>query len=151
MKNRIKLRRNGRGQSTVEFAYLCLFVFFPLLFGVINFAIVIYTYSEVSYAANAAARWASVHGSTYACSTCTPTGPATSSDINNFVQGAAAWANSSPTVTSTWTASGCQGGITNCPGSTVQVQVQYNYQLFVPGFKSVTLPLAATTQMVISQ
>ena len=137
----------------MEFAGLCLFVFLPLLFGVINFAIVIYTYSEVSYAANAGARWASVHGSTYSCGTCTPTGPAVASDIATYVQGMAVWANAgaAPSVTSSWTASGCQGVVTNCPGSTVQVQVQYNYQLFVPGFKSVTLPLTATTQMVISQ
>jgi len=153
MRKRVHRRRNQSGQTLTEFALLCLFVLFPLLFGVINFAIVIYTYSEVAYSANAAARWASVHGSTYSCSTCTPTGPAAAGDITTYVKGMAAWVDTTnpPAVTSTWTASSCQGGVSNCPGSVVQVQVQYNYPLFVPGFKTVTLPLTAVTQMVISQ
>jgi hypothetical protein len=96
-----------------------------------------------------------VHGSTYSCSTCTPTGPAADSDITTYVQGVAPWLNTGnqATVTSTWTAVSCQGGISNCPGSIVQVKVLYNFPLWVPGgfFSAVTLPLTATTQMVISQ
>ena len=148
------LRANQGGQTYAEFAVVVPVLVF-LIFGIIDFASVIYTYSEVASAANAGARWASVRGSTYACGTCTPTGPAASGDITTYVQGVAPFLNTGnqATVTSSWTASSCQGGISNCPGSTVQVKVQYNFPLWIPGgfFNAVTLPLVATTQMVISQ
>jgi len=124
-----------------------------MIFGIINFATALYTYSEVSYAANAGARWASVRGSTYTCSSCTPTGPATQDDISTYVSGMADWLNSgsAPSVTATWIPNSCPSGTSNCPGSKVQVQVQYNFPITVPFFSPVTLPLTATTQMVISQ
>lgn len=121
--------------------------------GIIQFSTVIYTYSEVAYSANAGARWASVRGSTYSCSTCTPSGPAVQSDISTYVLGMTPWLNAAnqPTVSATWTAQSCPSGTSNCPGSIVQVKVLYNFQLAVPFLTAVTLPLAATTQMVISQ
>lgn len=156
------LRRNQSGQTIWEFSVLAPIILLMLV-GVIEFASGIYTYSEVAYSASAAARWASVRGSTYSCSTCTPTGPAKQSDISTYVLGFAEWsASNQPTVTATWTPVGCQVGqpnctgscqnnATNCPGSTVQVTVQTNFQLGVPLMKTVTLPLTSTTQMVISQ
>ena len=154
MTNRLNLRAYRRGQTLSEFALVVPVLVF-VIFGIIDFATVIYTYSEVAYAANAGARWASVRGSTYACSTCTPTGPAVAGDITTYVQGVAPFLNTgnSATVTSSWTASSCQGGVLNCPGSTVSVKVQYNFPLWIPGgfFNAVTIPLGATTQMVISQ
>ena len=135
-----------------EFAMLAPLILL-MIFAIIDFATAIYTYSEVSYAANAGARWASVRGSTYSCSTCTPTGPAAQSDISTYVQGMAAWLDpaGAPTVTVTWIPNSCASGTNNCPGSNVQVQVQYNFPLSVPFFNPVTLQLSATSQMVISQ
>ena len=162
MANRLNLRANRRGQTLAEFAIVIPILIF-VIFAVIDFATVLYTYSEVAYAANAGARWASVRGSTYACGPCTPTGPAGSSDITTYVQNVAPFLNTGnqATVTSTWTAGSCQGGISNCPGSTVQVTVRYDFPLWVPGgwltplgivgFKAITVPLGASTQMVISQ
>jgi Flp pilus assembly protein TadG len=160
MDHREQLQRNQkirpsyrRGQASAEFAMVMLLVLPLMIFGIIDFATALYTYSEVSYAANAGARWASVRGSTYSCSTCTPTGPATQDDISTYVAGMADWLNSgsAPSVTASWIPVGCPSGTTNCPGSKVQVQVQYNFPITVPFFSPITLPLTATTQMVISQ
>jgi Flp pilus assembly protein TadG len=154
MRKRLHTRRNKSGQTLAEFALLVP-VFFFVLIGIVDLASVIYTYSQVAYSASAGARWASVRGSTYACSTCTPTGPAAAGDVTTYVRGVGTWPNagSAATVSTTWTGNGCQGGISNCPGSIVQVSVQYSYQLGLPGgfFTAVTLPLTATTQMVITQ
>lgn len=153
-------------------------LFLLLFFAVINFATLIYTYSEVAYSAYQGARWASVRGSTYSCSTCTPSGPAVQSDVSNYILGMTPWLNNAtnpPTVTVTWTPVACSTESSstapasststptttsepccpddenNCPGSTVQVKVQYSYQLTTPFLPSVRLPVTSTSQFVISQ
>ena len=148
----LRNRRNQSGQAMAQFAVFVPFLFL-MIFAVMDFAMAIYTYTEVSYSANAGARWASVRGSTYSCSTCTPTGPAIESDISTYVQGMAAWLNTgnTPTVHAQWFPVGCPTGANNCPGSKVQVQVQYSFPIDFPFLSPVTLPLSVTSQMVISQ
>jgi Flp pilus assembly protein TadG len=124
-----------RGAAMVEYTlalpiYLCIFI------GVVNAALVIYTWNATAYAARSATRYAIVHGSTasYAC---------TSTDLKNIVY------NSLPglrkaTVTTTWSPN-------NSPGSTINVNVKLTFSTFVPFIKSQTLALASSSQMTIVQ
>ncbi|MGH7913074.1 MAG: TadE/TadG family type IV pilus assembly protein [Candidatus Binataceae bacterium] len=128
-------RRWSRGQTYAEF----LMVVLPtlgIIFGIISFAMTIYTYSFLSNAARDAVRYAIVHGSK-------STTPATSDDIQSFVRDEAQGLRASAiSVSTTWNPD-------NHPGSTVNVQVSYSYHPFYP-FADVTLPLSSSSQMVIS-
>ena len=153
----MRVRQLLRGQTGTEFALVAP-VLLLLLFAMIEFAMVIYNYSLVSYAANDAARWASVRGGTYTPPGATAPAPASATDILNHV------VSSMPLMTTSQTAATCppdtttralevcsQWPLNNSPGNVVEVQVQYNFLLTVPFLKTVTLPLTATAEMVISQ
>ncbi len=127
----------AQGQSTIEFAFTL-----PLLLlvtiGIFWSSQLLEAYDFVSYAAQAAARYAIVRGATSAQ-------PATADDISGMVASMAAGLNPKQlTVTTTWIPN-------NQPGSTVEVQVQYAFQLGMPFMPSATIPLSATSEMVIFQ
>jgi len=156
MKNRANLRANPRGQTMAEFAITATALLLAM-FAIFNFGMAIYSYSLVSFAANDAVRWASVHGGTYTPPNSTTPTPATASDVLNHVVAAM------PTLTTTGATVSCptdhtSGTLEVCPqwqgyspGMIVQVQVQYNFPLNVPFMHPITLPLTATSQMAISQ
>ena len=100
-----------RGDYLIEFAVV-LPVFLSLTFGVMEFGRMVFDSSIISHVARVGVRWAMVHGSSSAS-------PASSTDVQNYVQ-AHALGLSPLTVTTTWTPN-------NKPGSTVRVQVQYNF------------------------
>jgi Flp pilus assembly protein TadG len=139
--------RWSRGQTFAEFMMVVLPTL-SLMFGIISFAMVIYTYSFLSNAARDAVRYAIVHGSK-------STSPVTADDVQTFVRNKAQGLQSSSiSVTSCWnpttTPPTCPGPSgQNAPGSVVSVQVSYSYHPFYP-FNSVTLPLSSSAQMVIS-
>jgi Flp pilus assembly protein TadG len=99
-----------------------------------NFAIAMYDYHLIDDAARSAARFAIVRGSA------SPV-PATAADIQAFVD---ACGLKGATAKTTWTPN-------NAPGSTVAVEVRFDFQPIAPLVPSVVLPLASTAQMVISQ
>jgi Flp pilus assembly protein TadG len=128
-------RRWLRGQTFAEFMMVVLPTI-GLIFGIVSFAMTVYTYSFLSNAARDAVRYAIVHGSK-------STSPATSDVIQTFVRSEAQGLKASAiSVSTSWSPN-------NNPGSTVNVQVSYSYQPFYP-FNSVTLPLSSSAQMVIS-
>ena len=128
-------RRWLRGQTFAEFMMVVLPTI-GLIFGIVSFAMTVYTYSFLSNAARDAGRYAIVHGSK-------STSPATSDVIQTFVRSEAQGLKASAiSVSTSWSPN-------NNPGSTVNVQVSYSYQPFYP-FNSVTLPLSSSAQMVIS-
>jgi len=135
------------GQTFAEFMMVVLPTL-GLIFGVVSFAMTIYTYSFLSNAARDAVRYAIVHGSK-------STSPVSSDDIQTFVRGEAKGINpSSISVTSCWNPQAppnqCQSPTgNNAPGKVVSVSVAYSYHPFYP-FNSVTLPLSSSAQMVIS-
>src|SRR5580698_3244317 len=155
-------RRNGvKGSSIVEFA-MSVIVVLILIFGIINFALALYAYQFVTYAARAGARYAIVRGSSCTrldnCNatpdqiqtyirTLNPPGidPAliTMNTTNSFV-----WPDTAPAATA-----GCTrvGGVFNSPGCPVQVQVQYSFPSILPFLKNGIIPLTETSQMQISQ
>jgi Flp pilus assembly protein TadG len=139
--------RWSRGQTYAEFMMVVLPTL-SLIFGVVSFGMIIYTYSFLSNAARDAVRYAIVHGSK-------STSPATSDSIQTFVRSEAKGINpGSITVTSCWNPQAppnqCQSPTgNNAPGNVVSVSVAYSYHPFYP-FNNVTLPLSSSAQMVIS-
>jgi len=93
--------------------------FFLLLFGMFNFAIVLFGYSNATYACRAGTRYASLHSATSLA-------PSSSATVRSIVT-SYLWAAPSAgvTVTTTWSPS-------NTVGSSVQVFVKIVYPIGVP-------------------
>lgn len=121
-----------------EFALVltpCLMLFFAIM----NFALALYSYDWVCYSAQQAVRYATVHGTT-------ATHPASTTDVQNYVNGLAVGVlnTSLLTVTTTWAPN-------NKPGSVVTVVVSYNFPPLTQLVSSVTIPLTRTAAMIITQ
>jgi len=137
------------GSNLVEYAILFI-AFMMLMFGITGFGHALYAYHFVSNVARDASRWAAVNGSTCGSdSSCNGVGgmnngPALASDVTNYVT------NHTPlgidpaqiTVTSTWIPD-------NKPGSTVEVQVQYNFNFIFPLIRTSALPLTSTSETMV--
>lgn len=136
----LALRRPTRhvlGQSTAEFA-LVLPLLMLVVIGFFWLSQLLEAYDFVAYAAEAAARYAIVRGAT------SPQ-PVTANDISTMVAEMAVGLNPKQlTVTTTWIPN-------NQPGSTVEVQVQYAFQLPLPYMPTNTFSLSSTSEMVIAQ
>ena len=136
-----------RGNAMVELA-LTMSAFFLLTLGAMDFSWAIYAQNFCSYAAQDAARWASVHGSQ-------SSSPAAVEDMRAFVQNEGVGLNPGGiTVTTCWSNSCPNTGLPptgyNAPGSTVQVTVQYQIQpLAGIGFTQ-TINTSSTGQYLIS-
>ena len=133
---------SSRGQAYAEFALVAT-AFLMILFAIINFARAVYAYSFVSYAAREGTRYAIVHGGNGP----TPPGMATASDVQSFVANELHGLDPSKlTVNTTWSDPGNESA-----GSTVTVQVEYDFAFSSPFLPPMTFPLKASSQMVISQ
>jgi Flp pilus assembly protein TadG len=131
-----RMQRWLRGQTMVEFAAVALPMCI-IIFGIITLGMAVYSYSFVCNGAREGVRYAIVHGSASLA-------PASSSDIQTYVQNKARGLNtSSLNVSTNWTPD-------NKPGSVVKVQVTYSFQPFFP-MSAVTVPLSSSAQMVISR
>ncbi len=157
-----RMRRvQNRGSAIIEFA-LVLLVFLTMLIGIMGFGQALYAYHFVSSAAKTAARWAAVNGSTCGNdASCNGTGgmnngPASASDVANYVAAMAPpGITSDPTrltTTTTWPGGGTTcSGATNSPGCPVEVQVSYSFNFLFPmiGASATAVTLSSTAQMVI--
>lgn len=161
--------RSERGSALVETA-LGMTIFLAVFFGVIQFSFALYAYNWVSEAAREGSRWAIVRGSTcysdLGSTFCDKTG-ASSSEITSYVKGlgypgltpsnisvSTSWytaATSSPSSTTPQSWSSCSGSGCNTPGNQVQVTVSYSFPLGIPFWKTKTLNLSSSSQMVIVQ
>jgi len=129
-----------RGQTLVEFAFIAS-AFLALSFSIMWLSRAVYAYNYVSYGAREGSRYAAVHG------TDSKQPVTTASAVTTFVQsGTVGLDTSKLTVNTTWTPALNPGK----PGSTVQVQVQYQFDLSIPFMSPVTLPLTSTSTMTIS-
>jgi len=117
----------------VEYA-LVIPIYLCLLVGAVNGALLMYLWNSTAYAARAATRYASVHGST-ATYTCTST------DLQNLVYNSAPGLRKA-TVTITWTPN-------KSPGSSVNVNVKLTFSTFVPFIHSQSLAIASSSQLTI--
>jgi Flp pilus assembly protein TadG len=113
---RVTRRRAQSGHVVLEMG-LCMVFFFFMMFGIVEYSRLMYAFNFVSYAAQAGARFACVHGS--ASSTPVSTASSTSNSVTTYVQGLAVALNTSNlTVTTTWNPN-------NNPESNVTVNVSY--------------------------
>jgi Flp pilus assembly protein TadG len=150
------------GAALIEFAISAALVL-SMLIGVFEMCLALYSYHFTADAAREASRWAMVRGSqctTYSAGLdhCN----AQPSDIQNYVQnlGYPGLSQNNVSVVSTWyspssppnpTWSLCTSGTCNNPGNLVKVVVTYNFPLQIPFWKSGTLAVSSTSQMVVSQ
>ena len=157
------LREDGR--SVVEFALACA-VLFGMLFGIVYFSMMLYTYHYISEAAREGSRYAIVRGSTCHANTpgltnCGTTG-ITNTQLQTYVQDLGypgIDAANRMTVNTTWytpsaslsSPTVCTTGTCNAPGNIVKVQVIYAFPLSIPFWSKKTLNLTSTSQMVIAQ
>lgn len=112
---------------------LCLVTLMFMIFGIVEYSNINYANNFCAYAAQQAARYASVHGSGSASPLTTNPSPCGTSCTNastgdatsTYVQGLAVGLNTGNlTVSTTWTSS---SGNANAAGGTVAVKVQYSY------------------------
>jgi Flp pilus assembly protein TadG len=160
-KTQYSLREDGA--SIVEMA-LASAVVFAMLFGVIYFSMMLYTYHYISEAAREGSRYAIVRGS----ASCTnssnhlPNCNATNTVIGTYVQDLGypgIDAANKMTVNTTWytpsaslaSPTVCTTGTCNAPGNIVKVQVIYAFPLSIPFYGRKTLNLTSSSQMVIAQ
>jgi Flp pilus assembly protein TadG len=129
-----------RGQAFFEFALIAP-AFLILLFSIMWLSLAVYDYNFVSYAAREGSRYAAVHG------TDSKQPVTTASAVTAFVQKETAGLDTSKlTVSTAWSPAATPGK----PGGTVQVQIQYTFQLSIPFMSPVTLPLSSVSTMTIS-
>jgi Flp pilus assembly protein TadG len=153
---------HGESGSTIIETALALTILFPLIFGMMEACLGVYTYHFISEASREATRYAIVRGATYTTNCATPPNYATcvaqGADITTYVQNLN-FPGIDPTkmtVTSTWLKS---DGTTACgttnsckvPGNQVNVVITYSFPLSIPWVPVNTWNLASTSQMVISQ
>jgi Flp pilus assembly protein TadG len=120
----------------VELA-LCFLAFLLLTFGTMEFGWAIYAYNTCSYAAQSAARGASVNGSL-------STSPATADSVTSYVQSqVVAMDPSLMTVNTSWNPN-------NSPGSTVTITVGYTIVPLVGLAIQNSFNVSSTAQMVIN-
>lgn len=104
----------------VEYA-LVLGLFIMVVFGIVQFSLILFGYNNATYASRIAMRYAVVHGSTSS----TPcTSPTISGIVTPLLWGAP---SGGYTVTTTWTPN-------NTPGSTVSINVTIQYFPTLPFF-----------------
>jgi Flp pilus assembly protein TadG len=148
--------RENAGSSLVEFG-LSAVVLVMVLLGIIECCFALYVNNYVSDAARAATRYAAVRGSS-----CTgmPDCGITSAQIQTYLRGitypgvtpgnltaTATWLSLNSGSVATWTACANQ---CNAPTNSVKVQVNYAFTLGIPFWRTRSLTLSSTSQMVIS-
>ncbi len=138
LKRSTKTAREEQGQTIIELALglpiLCL-----MMFGFINFALVMYQLSNITFGTHAAARYASVHSAA-------TISPANTASITGFLGPfLPTYPTNTTAITVTYPATG-----TNIVGGTVQVTVTLTYTLQLPfytlnNFKLKSTAIAAIT------
>lgn len=157
-------RVSETGSATVEFA-VAVVLLLVMVFGVVDFGRALYTYHFVANAAREATRWASVNGATCG-SSCNGTapmnnGPATETDVQNYVRGTAPLGIDAGHVNVA--TCGTKGGSeclastpVNCattvndPGCAVGVTVTYPFNFLVPLVHSGSITLSSSSEQIIS-
>lgn len=150
------MKHNQRGASMVEFA-ISASALLLIMFGILEFGRVMYTYHTVSNAARLASRYAIVRGAN--CTLLDNCPDATSAQIQTWVQSQVPMVDSnSLSVTATWSTSNDPS--TDCsatdpagndtPGHLVCVTVSYPFNFAIPFVSNTPLTLSSTSKMVIA-
>jgi Flp pilus assembly protein TadG len=151
-----------QGSNLVEFAIASL-IFLTALLGILYFSLALYADHFVTDAADAAARYAIVRGSTWNGVTCQSASTyqcaATSTDVSNYVLNnlPPAILPANLAVSTTWPGTTTTGGAcdtesgANSPNCEVVVQVSYSLNLPLPLLNLQLLPLTSTSSMTIAR
>ena len=138
--------RSQRGQTLIEFA-LAAAVFFLMMFGTIEFGLVVWQYNLLSSLAQEAARWGAVRGARSTVGTCPSLAgssgsicPASAEELQAFVRARAFQAN--VVVTSAAPSS-------LLPGDVLRVGVAQDASVTVPFLPAGTIPLRASAEMIM--
>ncbi len=124
-----------RGGTTIEMAFV-LPTFFLLLFGLFSFSIVLFGYSNATFASRAGARYASLHSSTSLA-------PDSTAIVQSIVMPYLFAATSGAvTVTTTWSPA-------NTVGSSVQVSVKIVYPIQVPLLALQQITVSSSAQRTV--
>jgi len=136
--NRLAGRGGRAGQTTAEFTGIAT-AFILVMFGVFEMGMAVYCNNTLASATRQAARYAALHGPNRV--------EAQSSDAKTVVLNNAAGLDPNQlTVTLTWPAD------SNLPSQNdAKVSSSYNYSLNIPFMSSLTLHLAATSQVLVEQ
>ena len=137
------LRARHSGQAMAEFA-LSTFVFFLLLFGILEMGVVIYRYISVGVAAREAARYAIIHSPNSSNAPCAVTNCA---DVRNVAVNYAPFLKASD-VTVTFQEDTILKLATQ---QDAVVTITYNYTQNIPFMSAVKLNLTSSSQMLVSQ
>jgi Flp pilus assembly protein TadG len=126
-----------KGSAMIEYA-LVLSIYFMLVYGFVQFCLILFGFNNATYASRIAVRYAVVHGST-ATYTCTST------DISNIIAPLLWGAPSGgATITTTWAPN-------NTPGSIVSIKVAIQYTPKLPFFPSKLFTVGTTAYGTILQ
>lgn len=138
MKMQVKTQRRERGSAMVESA-LCLLLFITLVYAVMEFGRLVYSYNILAGATREAARYAIVHGGNSGS-------PATQTILSNKVkQWAIGLDRSAINVTATWESP------SKAPNTDVTIVSQYTLGPITRLIARNNLVLSTRSQMVISQ
>jgi Flp pilus assembly protein TadG len=156
-----RLASDEGGSEIVEFAFsICVWMMGAFLVMYASFAL--YAAHFVANAADEAARFAIVRGSSWNGASCSSNSldcTASSTDVKNYVlkmlppglsPSRLTVSTSWPGTTSTGTTCDSEDG-TNSPNCVVQVTVGYSYSFPLPFLPKSTLPLSISSSMTISQ
>ncbi len=145
----MKAKRRERGASLPETA-IVIGVVLALLFGIMDFGKMMYTYAFVAQIAREGARWAIVRGSQ--CSLLDHCN-ASQTDLQTYVQSLSEGLTQPSSITVTETHGTCPPGSSgNAPGCQIGVAVSYQYKFtLIPYLASMPITMSSTSQMVISQ
>lgn len=124
-----------------------------LLFGIIDFGRLMYTYAFVAQLAREGARYAIVRGSQ--CTVLSNCPNVTSAQINSYIQSLNEGATSVGGQTginsnTTWTCPNNQSS-SESPGCVASVSVTYTFNPIFPYIKTGAVSISSTSQMVVSQ
>lgn len=135
----LKLLKDCRGTAFVEFGFLAP-IFFIVTVGIVDFGRVVWLSNTIEHAATEGARYAAVHGSNKAT-------VATTETITDFVEGQAELIlPSDMDIDVSWIPAD-----DNSPGSSVTVQITYDYEFLLVGFLGFDpVELEGTSTMVIN-
>jgi Flp pilus assembly protein TadG len=146
-----EVRRRRQGGTVIIEMGLCMTVLFLMIFAITEYSRIAYANNFTAFAAQNAARYASLRGSSSPTPLATSPNPCGTSCTNassgdattTFVQGLSVGLNpANLTVTTTWA---CNGTCTqaNSAGNTVTVKVNYAYNPFL----TIVAPLPSTFNM----
>jgi Flp pilus assembly protein TadG len=147
------------GSEAVEFA-LALSVWMAAAFMIMYVSFALYAAHFVANAANEAARYGSVRGSSWNSASCSSSGfdcTASGSDISKFVKNSlpAGLASSRLNVSTSWSGTTTSGVASdtadgsNSPNCVVAVTVTYNFSFPIPFVSSSARLFSSTSQMTI--